>query len=446
MISTTPAQFDPTTRDRLLVVGDRLGGGVWIDELRTQYPEWTVTACDSYLAGIAELSKSSTRAVLACVDSGLAQLGRAVAGLRTAAGVDSKVVLYCVPELEPLARQVVAQGADDYLLFPVVSGELDTAIGYTRVDISSMPHLTVVPGASMEELAQLGEVLSGLSDSPMALLERIAELLCTALSARGAMVVVQGAAATAGEAMTNPVLTAPLTGREGVMGQLSVSQRTQHAYTPGDAEKLKHYATLVSHILGAARRQRQWRQLAATDECSGLPNRRHLHERLDEILVRAAAERFHVTFLLFDVDDFKTYNDTFGHDAGDEIIRVVGSLFQKHCRAQDVVARYGGDEFAVVFWDSEGPRVAGSKHPDCALGVLERFTAALESHPLPRSGATGSGRLTISGGLATYPWDATTRDDLITRADEALLTAKHAGKNRVVVIGSSDTSLSGEAT
>jgi diguanylate cyclase (GGDEF)-like protein len=211
-----------------------------------------------------------------------------------------------------------------------------------------------------------------------------------------------------------------------------VAERCDGPYSPADVDRLTHYAALGGRLLLAASHVRQNRELAETDECSGLPNRRHLLRRLEAILDQAHAERFPVTVLLFDVDDFKTYNDAYGHDAGDEIIRTIGTLFQDNCRDQDVVARYGGDEFAVVFWDPEGPRSSGSSHPGCALDVLDRVKAALQSQPIP---GEGSGRITISGGLATYPWDGDGVDLLIKRADEALLAAKRAGKNRFFLIG-----------
>lgn len=434
MNAQTRMASDTLERDRILLVREGPEqDSRWIEEVRGRYPTWEVASCDSYISGIADLTRKPARAVLARVEGSIAQLNNAVAGLREAAGPTTRLVLCCAPESEPIARRAMPSGANDYILLPINGDEIDAAVGYVR--LCSSPTLMTLPPVSTQELTLLSASLASLSAKPMVLLEKLAALIHAALGARGAMVIVEGAAAACGEVVTKPVLSAPLTTETGVIGQLTVGERVGRPYTLDDAQKLTHYAGVVSHILAAASKHRQWRQLAVTDECSGLPNRRFLREELTSILERAQAEHFPVTLLFFDLDDFKTYNDRFGHDAGDEIIRVIGQLFRRHCREQDIVTRYGGDEFAVVFWDREGPRTAGSKHPQCALSILDRVKAALRTEPFPLLGSEGQGRLTLSGGLATYPWDATTLDELLKRADEALLAAKRDGKNRIYLIG-----------
>jgi len=424
----------PLERDRLLLIGERTEPhSGWVDEVRRRYSSWDVACCDTYLSGIAELTRRPVRAVLALVDGSVAQLDNAVAGLREASGPSTRLVLCCAPETEPIIRRALQHGANDYILFPIIGDEMDAAVGYVR--FRSPQYLTAAAPSSTQELILLSASLAGLGAKPMVLLEKLAALIHAALNARCAMVIVEGAAATCGEAVSNPVLSAALTDECGVIGQLTVGERVGRPYALEDVQKLTHYAGVVSHVLTAASKHRKWRQLAFTDECSGLPNRRFLRDELTSILARAQTEQFPVTLLFFDLDDFKTYNDRFGHDAGDEIIRVIGQLFRRHCREQDIVTRYGGDEFAAVFWDSEGPRTAGSKHPQCALSILDRVKKALRTEPFPLLGSEGQGRLTISGGLATFPWDATTSEDLLKRADEALLAAKRDGKNRIYVIG-----------
>lgn len=402
---------------------------------RTRYPTWRTTTCPSLLAAIAQASREPARAVLVPLGSDVRRVRKALGGLRLVGGRELRIVLCCEPARESEARELIAAGADDYVVLPLAAEELDAALGV--VAEASWRRVAPAPAASMEELARLGEVMSKLEGRPLELLQALAGLLHWALGSRGVTVVAEGAVATSGDPVTRPVLSVPLVGSQGVVGQISVAERAEAGagYTPGEVEKLAHYGRIAGFVLEAAARQRRLQRLAHTDECSGLPNRRFLLERMEEILKRATTERFPVTVLLFDIDDFKMFNDTCGHDAGDEILRRVGGLFRKHCREQDVVARYGGDEFAVVFWDSEGSRMAGSAPPQQALVVLDRFREALQRESFPRLASGVCAEVTISGGLATYPWDGMTAEELIARADEALLSAKRAGKNRVFEMG-----------
>ena len=425
--------YDPFAPERWLVVEPQAVGDSVAEDLRRIFPDWDIACCDSYLAAIADLQRRPTRAVLACVDPAFLELKQALTGLREAAGPNTKLLLCCTPEAEPAARRVLSPEIDDYVLYPLASAELQTALG--AESDSSAPSSAGSSAGSFAELPRLVELMGKLEAPPRVLLQEAAELVRQALHARGVTVVADGTAVSAGAARVEPVLHASLIGRERPLGQISVGASETGPYTAQDAQKLTDCAALVSSVLEAATRYRKWHKLAVTDELTGLPNRRYLHQRLAHILAQAAEQRFAVSVLVFDVDDFKRYNDEFGHAAGDEILRLTGALFRAHCRPHDLVTRYGGDEFAVVFWDPDGPRLAGSKPPESALAVLKRFTDALRSHQFPELGPTGKGVLTISGGIATYPWDASDPEGLLRQADHALLAAKRAGKDQILLIG-----------
>ncbi|MFA6186318.1 MAG: GGDEF domain-containing protein [Phycisphaerae bacterium] len=192
-------------------------------------------------------------------------------------------------------------------------------------------------------------------------------------------------------------------------------------------------------------------KLAMEDELTGVKNRRFVKEFLRQIIERANKMSLQVTLLVFDIDNFKNYNDRFGHPVGDNILKQAAVLMQKCCRKQDVVGRVGGDEFAVVFWnipqnkvisfDAENQqdrRSVVSEHPREVINICERFRSELNNTDLPALGAEGKGILAISGGLATFPHDGLTVEQLFLQADNGLLEAKRSGKNRVYLIASKD--------
>ncbi|MDD5457803.1 MAG: GGDEF domain-containing protein [Phycisphaerae bacterium] len=212
----------------------------------------------------------------------------------------------------------------------------------------------------------------------------------------------------------------------------------------GDKEAEKPVATVAD---AAAERIRKLEKLATEDELTGLKNRRYLWEFGKQIIDHAARLGGQMTLLIFDIDNFKHYNDVYGHAAGDQILREAALLMQRCCRAHDVVARIGGDEFAVIFWDDpkrgdgDKERRTFKEHPTEPIFISNRFRRQFNSSELKFIGPDGKGLLTISGGLAAYPRDGKDVAQLMEKADNALLDAKRSGKNRIYLVGKSNNDI-----
>ncbi len=167
-------------------------------------------------------------------------------------------------------------------------------------------------------------------------------------------------------------------------------------------------------------------QLAVTDGLTGLYNHRHLHERLSLEVERSQRSGLPLSLLMLDVDHFKQFNDSYGHPAGDEVLRQVARVLNDARRANDVVARYGGEEFAVILVDTA---------KFTAAKVAERVRERIAAHDFTDAATTaGKGtNITVSLGVATFPDDGSDAEGLVRAADTALYAAKRAGRNRVVL-------------
>ena len=225
----------------------------------------------------------------------------------------------------------------------------------------------------------------------------------------------------------------------------------QVSYLAGDTDGASRdtsgrAGSAVSVVLddGREAKIRQLEKLAIEDDLTGLKNRRYIWEFSRQIIEQAKKGNGRVTLLVFDIDDLKHYNDVYGHLAGDEVLRQVAVLMRRCCRSHDVVARIGGDEFAVVFWDVPQQKTTATEaerrsvaadHPREAIFIAKRIRRELEKAELNLLGPEGKGVLTISGGLASFPQDGLTIQQLFAQADRALLEAKRSGKNRIYLVG-----------
>jgi len=201
-----------------------------------------------------------------------------------------------------------------------------------------------------------------------------------------------------------------------------------------EPRQLRPWAQWLARWMALDHGYREYRTMAYRDELTGAWNRRFYESFMKQVLREAARSRRPVTVLVFDIDDFKRYNDDFGHDAGDEVLRETVRLLESVIRAGDRVCRIGGDEFVVVFADLEGPREPGSNPPETVEAIAARFQDQVCRMRFPKLGLDAPGTLSISGGLSTFPWDGNDATSLLRHADQLALQSKRKGKN-VITFG-----------
>ena len=214
------------------------------------------------------------------------------------------------------------------------------------------------------------------------------------------------------------VLAAPLRVDGQTEGAIVVSRRTSEPWPASAHRILEAAATEASAALTRVYSLREAEARASTDALTGLPNRRYFDEYLGLLARRRAEDR--VGVLMIDIDRFKKLNDTFGHAVGDHVLREVARAIGQAVREDDVPARFGGEEFAVLLRNPS---------PEVAVEVGERVRRAVSTLDLRRLGVPG---VSVSVGVAVATTPDISLDVVIDEADRALYRAKRAGRDRVV--------------
>ena len=248
-------------------------------------------------------------------------------------------------------------------------------------------------------------------------------------------------------------LVIPFVLGEAAEGLLDVRAADSRDFGDDELELLQILASQAAAALANAALYRTLERQAITDGLTGLYNHRYFYERLNQEIARAQRYALPLSLLMIDIDDFKRFNDRFGHPSGDLVLIEVGRILGTHIRVGiDIAARYGGEEFAIALPNTaqDGAQVVSARlarqlaalpggsevpppHDVGAAGVSERIRVSVAGSELP--GVDPATRITVSIGVAAFPGVAGGPAELVRNADKALYLAKRLGKNRVEVFG-----------
>ena len=179
----------------------------------------------------------------------------------------------------------------------------------------------------------------------------------------------------------------------------------------------------------------RFKHMASRDPLTNLVNKRGFENAMLDAVLKASREKRDFSVFIFDIDFFKNYNDTNGHQAGDEALRITAKLLQENFRSGDIKARYGGEEFIVLMNETSKQQ---------AHELAERFRSKVQQFPYPHEKNQPGGFLTVSGGIAAFPVDGGNIKEIVEKADEALYRAKQGGRNKVLLAQSIDFDFSDE--
>jgi diguanylate cyclase (GGDEF)-like protein len=211
-------------------------------------------------------------------------------------------------------------------------------------------------------------------------------------------------------------VTVPLKAKDKVIGVLLADNRfDRNPITNDDARMLTMFANQAGLAIENSRLYEQTVMLSNSDSLTGLWHHGYFQYLLGEEIKRSSLVKACFTLLMVDIDNFKAFNDTYGHQAGDSILKEISRIFKDASRKIDIVARYGGEEFAIILPITKKEE---------ALILAERIRKAVETSPAMKN-------ITVSIGMASFPEDGDKKEDLISKADKALYEAKKLGKNRI---------------
>ena len=226
-----------------------------------------------------------------------------------------------------------------------------------------------------------------------------------------------------GESLPGPGvdLVAPMVFDEQTLGVIALSRPNR---TSEDAKAaLRLVAQTGARALQGSAAYTQIKTSSELDGLTQIFNKCQMTQTLSQMIYEAGQRVGGLSIFLFDIDNFKNYNDVNGHLAGDKVLQVLARLVQENIRKADVFGRFGGEEFLMILPDTTLPQ---------ALVVAYKVRAAIAGHPFPFAGRQPLGRVSVSGGVAEFPSDALESTALLRAADEALYEAKRQGRNRVL--------------